>query len=213
MRACTRSRAGRGELFVGEENEARLQRVLALDDLGDCSALPAKRTVASDDEIAVGGGGDAFGAIGDLAGQRLLRGGAQSLRLRAVGVRVRREAETIEASDVLSFHQHIAGGRDLGFQHRVLFEPPHQHTGPPIDETGGQPLMQRIRQTILYRAGALLPMDRIAKPVRTVSGECPGSDVCDAVGEGVDVSVGAVGEGRSGPRTNRRKWLHPAPET
>ena len=55
--------------------------------------------------------------------------------------------------------------------------------------------MQRIGQTILYRARALLPMDRIAKPVRPVGGEGPGADMGDAVGERVDVAVGAVGIG------------------
>ena len=55
--------------------------------------------------------------------------------------------------------------------------------------------MQRVRQTILYRARALLPMARIAKPVRPVGGEGPGADVGDAVGERIDVAIGAVGKG------------------
>ena len=96
---------------------------------------------------------------------------------------------------MLPFDEHVAGRRDLGFQHRVLFQPAHEHAGPPVDEPAGQPLMQRIGQTILYRARALLPMRGIAKPVGPVGGEGPGADVGDAVGERVDVAVGAVGIG------------------
>ncbi len=96
---------------------------------------------------------------------------------------------------MLALDQDVAGRRDLAFEHRVLFQPPHQHAGPPVDETGGQPLMQRVRQTILYRARALLPMGRVAQPLRAVGGEGPGADVGDAVGEGIDVAVGVVGVG------------------
>ena len=84
---------------------------------------------------------------------------------------------------------------DLGFQHRVLSQPPHQHAGAAVDEALGQPLVQRIGQLVLDRAGDALPMLRIGKPVRAVGDESPGPDMRDAVGEGVDVAVGAVGLG------------------
>ena len=92
----------RRQRLVGEQDEARLQRVVALDDAGDRRALPAQRAVAGEDEIAVGGGRHPLGALGDLAGERLLRGGAQRLRLRTVGIRVGREAEAVEAADMLA---------------------------------------------------------------------------------------------------------------
>ncbi len=96
---------------------------------------------------------------------------------------------------MLTFDEHVPRRANLGFQHRVLFEPSHQHAGPPVDKPGGQPLMQRVRQPILYRAGAFLPMERIAKPVRAVGRECPRAYVCNAVGEGVDVAIRTVREG------------------
>ena len=43
------------------------------------------------------------------------------------------------------------------------------------------------------------------KPVRPIGGEGPGADMGDAVGERVDVAVGAVGDRRPGRRTSRRR--------
>ena len=55
--------------------------------------------------------------------------------------------------------------------------------------------MQRIRQAVLDRARALLPVLGIGQPVDAVGDERPGADVGDAVGKRVDVAIGAVGEG------------------
>ena len=43
--------------------------------------------------------------------------------------------------------------------------------------------------------GALLPMLGVGEPVGAVGDEGPGADVGDAVGQRVDVAIGAVGEG------------------
>ena len=84
---------------------------------------------------------------------------------------------------------------DLGLQHRVLAQPPHQHAGTAIDEALGQPLVQRIGELVLYSARDVLPMLGIGEPIRPVGGEGPGADMGDAIGERVDIAVGPVGEG------------------
>jgi hypothetical protein len=96
---------------------------------------------------------------------------------------------------MLPLDQDVAGRSYFRLEHRLLFQAPHQHAGAAVDEPRRQPLMQRIRKTILYRARAVLPMQRIVQPVRPVGDEGPGADMRDAVGEGVDVALGPVGIG------------------
>ncbi len=188
------ARAG-GKHVVGKQDQPRLQHVVAFGDPGDHRAAPAQRTIGSEHEIGVGRGRDLLGPVGDLAGQRLRRGGPQRLDVGSVGAGIRLEAEARQAADMLPLDQDVAGRRDLRFEHRFLFQPPHQDAGAAIDETCRQPLVERVRKTILYSARPLLPMHRIVEPVRPIGDECPGPDVGDAVGERVDVAVGAVGIG------------------
>ena len=147
-----------GQALIGEQDQARAQRVVGRDDPCHRRAEPAQRAVGRQQEFGIGRIADLLGAAFDLAGKRLLRHGADRLGVRSVGLGIWREAETLQASDMLSLDQHIAGGRDFCFEHRVFSEPLHQHTGPTIHETLCQPFVQRIGQPILYRARALLPM-------------------------------------------------------
>ena len=87
----------------------------------------------------------------------------------------------------------LAGLVDLRFQHRVLAQPPHQHAGAPIDETFGQPLVQRVGEPVLDGARYALPMLGIGQPIRTVGRKRPGADMGDAGGKGVDIAVRPVG--------------------
>ena len=206
MRACTRSRAGRSSASSASRMSRGLQRIVALGEPGDRRALPAQRAVGGEDEVGIGGGRHLLGALGDLAGERLLGRGAERLGVRPVGVGVRREAEAVEAADMLAFDQHVAGRRDLGFEHRVLFQPPHQHAGPPVDEAArsGAHAAHRTDDP-LSRASAPANGAGSRSQLRPVGGKGPGADVGDAVGEGVDVAVGAVGIGDLAARTSRRR--------
>ena len=87
----------------------------------------------------------------------------------------------------------LAGLADFGFELRILAQPPHQHAGAAVDETFGQPLVQRIGQLVLDAAGDALPVLRIGEPIRPVGDEGPGPDMRDPIGEGIDVAVGPVG--------------------
>ena len=88
---------------------------------------------------------------------------------------------------------HFARLPDFSFQHCVFSKPPHQHAGAAVNETFGQPFVQRIGQLVLNHARDALPMVRIGKPIRAVGNESPSPDMRDPVGEGVDVAVGPVG--------------------
>ena len=110
----------------------------------------------------VAGARQPLGAIGDRARERLLRGAAKRLGLGALGLRIGREAETLQLADMMALDHHVARRRDLGLQHRILPEAAHQHARPPIDETLDQALVQRVGQTVLDR----LAFHRATWPVR-----------------------------------------------
>ena len=69
----------------------------------------------------------------------------------------------------------------------------------------GEPFMQRIGKLVLDAARYALPMLGIVEPVGPVGGKGPGADLGDAVGERVDVAVGAVGQRYLARRTSRRE--------
>ena len=92
----------------------------------------------------------------------------------------------------VSLDHDLAGLGDFGLQHRVLSQPPHQHAGAAIDETFGQPLVQRVGQPVLDRARDALPMLGIGQPIRAVGRKGPGPDMRDAGRERVDVAVDVV---------------------
>jgi hypothetical protein len=108
------------------------------------------------------------------------------------------ERETVEPADDMALDHHLAGLLDFSFQCRVLAQPPHQYAGAAIDETLGEPLVQRIRELVLDAARDALPVFRIGKPVGTVRHEGPGPHMRDPVRQRIDVAVGPVGLGHLG---------------
>ena len=125
-----------------------------------------------------------------------MRGGiARGLAVDALGLRVGKEAEALQPADEMLLDVHGAVLGDLGVQLVLVLEAAHQRAGAPVDEALRQLLVQRVRQAVLDRARAGLPVLGVGEPVGAVGHERPGADVGDAVGERVDVAVGAVGEG------------------
>jgi hypothetical protein len=92
----------------------------------------------------------------------------------------------------VAFNHDFAGFRDFRFQHRVLSHPPHQHAGAPVDEAFRQSLVQRIGKPVLNRPGDALPVVGIAKPIRSIGRERPGSDMRNPGRKGIDVAVDMV---------------------
>ena len=199
-----------GQLLVGDDAQARLEHLLAGDELADRLAEPADRAIGGEHDLLVGRLREPRGARVDLARQRLLGGAGQRLGLRAGRRGRRREHEAVEPADHVALDHHLAGLADVGLERRVLAQAPHQHAGAAIDETLGQPLVQRIGQPVLDRARDLLPMLGIGQPVRTVGREGPGPDMGDAVRERVDVAVGVVGLRHLARRTSRSAACPPA---
>ena len=185
--------AGRaGEAVIGDEAQARLEQLVARRQLGDRIAGPADDAVVREHQRGVGRRGEAVGPRLDLAGQRLLRGGAQGLGFVALGLGVGHELEAVKTAHMLTLDGDVTAGGDFGFQHRLLSQAPHQDAGAPVDEAAREALVQGVGQSVLYPTRLALPMQRIEQPVGAVRHEGPGAPLGDALGQGVDVAVGAV---------------------
>ena len=108
-RACTASRDGAGQMLVGEDPHARAQHLVARRQLADRLAVPAQRAVATTARTARRAHGESrAGARLDLAGERLLRGGAQRLAFGTGGRGVGGELEAGEPPDRVAFDDDFA---------------------------------------------------------------------------------------------------------
>src|SRR5437868_926636 len=87
----------------------------------------------------------------------------------------------------------LAGLADVSLERRILAQAAHQHAGATIDEALGKPLMQRVGELVLDRAGDLLPVLGVSEPIRTVGSKGPSTNMSDAVRQRVDIAVGVVG--------------------
>ena len=172
---------GAGQMLVGQNAHARPHHLVAGREPRHRLALPAHHAVRGEHELLVGRMAELGGARLDLAGERLLRGSAQRFRFRSSGGRIGGELKTKELPDRVPLDNDFASFRDFGFEHCVLAQPPHQHTGPAIDEALGQTFVQRVGQPILHAARDALPVLGIGEPVRTVCRKSPGPDVGDTV--------------------------------
>src|SRR5262245_29989368 len=122
-------------------------------------------------------------------------GVAGSFAVNAFGLRIGIKAEAFEPTDEVAFDLNCAVVGNLGVKLVLFLEPAHQRAGAPVDEALGQALVQRIRQTVLNGACAALPMLRIDQPIAAIGYEGPSTNVGNAIGERVDVAIGAVGKG------------------
>ena len=86
-----------GQMLVGEDAHARAQHVVARGELADRLAEPADAAVGGEHELLVGRMRQLGGARIDLAGERLLRGGAQRLAFGSGGGGVGGELESPRA--------------------------------------------------------------------------------------------------------------------
>ena len=184
-----------GELFVGDQRDTWLKRRRSGLEPGHGGAVPDDARLAVDREGGIGRGGEGLRAAEDLPRHRLRPGGLEPLHVRAGGRR-RDEPEAVEPADELTLDEHAAVVFDCGHQVFLLAQPPHQHAGSAIDKTLCEAFMQGVRQPVLDLAGAALPVERVAEPVRAVGDERPGADVGDALGQRVDVAFGAVAIGK-----------------
>jgi hypothetical protein len=136
---------GAGEPFIGDDAQARMQRILRRHEFGDRIAGPADGAVRSQHEIVVGRSGQLLGAGVDFAGQRLLRGRLQRLGIGAGFSGIRGEGKAVEAADRVPLDDDLAGLPYFGIQTHVLPQATHQYTGPTVNETLRETFMQRVR--------------------------------------------------------------------
>ena len=69
------------------------------------------------------------------------------------------EVETSDAAYILAFHVNGAVFFNSRHQLFLLCQPAHQYAGPTVNETLGEPFMQRIRKLFFYFLCAALPIE------------------------------------------------------
>ena len=166
-----------GQPFIGNDPQPRMQRVVRGDQSRHGIASPADGAVRGQHELIVRRAGQFFGARLDFAGQRLLRDRLQGLGLGAGLCRIRRECKSVETADHMALYDHFAGLADFRIQHRVFPQAAHQYTGPAVNETLREPLVQRIGQFIFDLSGNSLPVIGVGQPVRAIGHERPGPNL------------------------------------
>src|SRR4029079_6356673 len=90
---------GAAQMLIGENAHARTQHVIARGELADGLAKPADAAVAREHELLISGMAQLCGARIDLAGKRLLCGGAQRLAFGPGRSGIRGELEAREPAD------------------------------------------------------------------------------------------------------------------
>ncbi len=118
-----------GQAIVGNDADARMQRVVGGNQSCDGVAGPADGGVRCQHELIVGCGRQFLGARVDFAGQRLLRGRLQRFGIGTGLGRIGRKCETVEAADHMALYDHFAGLANFRIQHRVFPQAAHQYTG------------------------------------------------------------------------------------
>ncbi len=128
----------------------------------------------------------------DLAGQRATGSGQQrALLLRAAGT-IGNEAEAGKLADRLALDENLAGARHRTLQRAAILHATQQQGLAAIDEPLGQRTMQRVRELVLHRAGAFLPVGRVSQPAHAMGDIGPGADMGDAGHQRVDIALGMV---------------------
>ena len=93
----------------------------------------------------------------------------------------------------MALDDHLTRLADFRIQHRVFPQAAHQYTGPAVNETLREPLVQRVGQFIFGLARNSAPMLGIGQPVRAIRHEGPGPNLRDPRRQGIDIPVGTIG--------------------
>jgi hypothetical protein len=158
-----------------------------------CSSAKTWTRGFSQRDGVVRSGGKRLGAGGKLRHQHLRGGMACGLAVNAVARCIRREAEAVEAADIMVLDQNLTVRADLGHHLLLIAQAPHEYTGAPVDETLCQAFMKGVGQRVLDRAGAILPMLGILEPLGAMGHVGPGANLGEPVRQRVEIPVGAVG--------------------
>ena len=179
---------------------ARSQRAGAAPQPGDRHAVPDQRAVVAEREGGVGRGLHHGDAARHLLAQRPPCGTQHEALLVALGGRVGKEAETVDAADGVALDDDLAaaGDRRQQFLGLARLQPAHQMRGAAIDEAAGQPFVQRVRQQFLDLARPALPVRAVQHPVAAGGDIGPHPHAGEPLHQRVDVAV------RAGQRADLR---------
>src|SRR6185369_10688394 len=118
-----------GEMFVGNDAHAWLERFLAGHELSYRLSEPPDGAVGREYELPVRCLCEPGRAYVDLSRQRLLRRAGERLCFGAGGRRIGRESESVEPADGMPLDHDFAALADVRLEHRVLTQPTHQYAG------------------------------------------------------------------------------------
>ncbi|MNL60819.1 hypothetical protein D3C87_1846630 [compost metagenome] len=88
----------------------------------------------------------------------------------------------------MAFQPHFAALGNFGRYHTFVFQMAEQHTGAPVHEALGEPLMQSVTQAVLNVSRLFAPIGGVFKPVFAVGDKGPGPDLLDPITECIDVT-------------------------
>ncbi len=186
---------GAGQMLIRQQSHLRLQGIVGGLEGRDLLVAPKHPTGARQLEGVRLGGSDTAGPHAQLTREDVGGGAACGLAVDAFRLRLGRELKPAQAADEVVLDMNGAIFGNLRREFLLVAQTLHQGTGAPIDEALRQLLVECVRQAVLDGAGAGLPVGRVLQPIGAVGDEGPGADVGDAVGERVDVAIGAIGEG------------------
>src|SRR3546814_15303127 len=105
------------------------------------------------------------------------------------------EAKAIKPANRMALDDHRAVLVDRAQEPAAAGHPADEDRVAAIDAALRQAVMQGVREPVLDRAGAVLPVRGIGKPVTALADIGTGADMDDPGDEPVDVAIGSVDTG------------------
>ena len=134
-----------------------------------------------------------LGFVGEQARQVPFGRGQHQLAVLAAGIGVDDKAETLEVADMLALDRHPAVVAERHPQQcRILAHGLDQYRASAVDETLGQPLVQRVGQARFGGARARRHLVAGQDPVGPLADIGPAADRGDAALQGVDIALRPV---------------------
>ena len=179
-------------LLVHEDIDAGMQRVGPAHQLADGRAAPHQPALFGIVQFGIGGVVEPVGPQVEFRAQRLVAGAVQHPGLVRRSGLVGAKAETFQTAGEFALDRHFALVVHFGHEALLLLEPAQQHRGPPVHKSLGQGRVQGIRQAVFYRARLAAPMAFVLHPAGSLRDIGPCADVCQPLGQRVDVALRQV---------------------
>ena len=182
------------QLLVGLQNNRRLERIVAGGQVGNDVAAPDDFALSGELDRVGFGGGDTPRAHTQFFAKHMIGGRARRFALQILRLGFGEKLEALETAHVVVFNLDGTIIGDFGVHFVLVAQTFDKGAGAAIDEALRQAFVKRVRQLVLDRACAFLPMDGVRQPLGPVGDEGPGANVREAGREGVEVAVSVIGE-------------------